>query len=76
MSGLVEQEAELLVLPPGTVLLGPEWDEECYQKGGDTDEWWAPGQEVSWTSRSLLSRGPFTVLHVGGEYPISPGQRP
>lgn len=67
MSGALEQEAELIVLPPGTVILGPSWHEECYQKGGGVDEWWAPAQEHPWTSRSLLPRGPFRVLHVGGE---------
>lgn len=61
MSGLLQQEAELIVLPAGTVIAGPAWHDEIYQKGG-TDEWYAVAQETPWTSRSLLPRGPFTIL--------------
>lgn len=67
MSAAIEQEAELIMLPPGTVIMGPEWHEECYQRGGGTDEWWAPAQSEPWTSRSLLARGPFRILHMGSD---------
>lgn len=57
-------ELELLALPPRTIVVGPEWHDEVYQKCG-TDEWFAIAQEHPWTSRSLVARGPFTVLRFG-----------
>lgn len=64
MSALFE-EMELLALPNRTVIAGPDWHDEVYQKT-DTDEWYAIAQEAPWTSRSLRARGPFTVLRHGG----------
>jgi hypothetical protein len=63
VSVLIE-EAELLMLPVRSVIAGPNWNDEVYQKT-DTDEWFAIAQEIPWTSRSLRARGPFTILRFG-----------
>lgn len=57
-------ETELLVLPLRTVIAGPSWHDEVYQKCG-TDEWYAIAQQHPWTSRELVSRGPFSILRLG-----------
>lgn len=63
MSVLLE-EVELIALPLRTVIAGPSLDDEVYQKCG-TDDWFAVAQEHPWTSRSLVARGPFTILRLG-----------
>jgi hypothetical protein len=59
-------EIELLALPVGTVIAGPSWHDEIYKKfDTETDQWFTTGTEDPWTSRTLIARGPFTILRLG-----------
>lgn len=63
MTNLYE-EIDLLALPPGTVIAGPDWHNEVYKKV-DTDEWYGIGSDAPWTARALTPRGPFHILKMG-----------
>lgn len=55
---------QLNELPPRSIIVGPSWDDEVYQKVDNVD-WFAPGNDVPWDSESLEHRGPFAVLREG-----------
>lgn len=63
MSALYD-EMELLALPLRTVVAGPSWNDEVYQKT-DTDEWFSIASDAPWTCRSLAACGPFAILRLG-----------
>jgi hypothetical protein len=55
---------ELERLPYRSIIVGPSWDDELYQKA-DATNWLTPGSSDPWDSFSLESRGPFVVLREG-----------
>lgn len=55
---------EIEKLPCRSIIVGPSWDDELYQKA-DAIHWLAPGSEDPWLSDQLESRGPFVVLREG-----------
>lgn len=64
MSATLIDEVELLAMPVATVVAGPAWHDEVYKKTA-TDEWFSIASDVPWTSRSLVPRGPFSILRFG-----------
>lgn len=52
---------DLVMLDPGAVLRGPDWNGEVYVKVGAV-EFSAPGSENHYLARELEQRGPYTVL--------------
>jgi len=54
----------LNALPDRTVIAGPEWHDEVYQKSGET--WYGIGSGMPWEAKDLGPRGPFNVLRRGG----------
>jgi len=63
VTGNISLIDQLEKLPAGTVIVGPDFNNEVYQTDGEV--WWATGQEVPWTSGVLIARGPFHVLKFG-----------
>lgn len=60
----LSEEEKLRSLPLRTVVAGPEWNDEVYQRS-DEDEWYAIGSNIAWTTAGLATRGPFHVLRRG-----------
>ena len=58
---LVSNVEELLMLPIETVLRGPDFNGEVYQKFDDV-EFSSISGETSWLASSLAPRGPFTII--------------
>lgn len=55
---------ELNQLPPRSIIVGPSWDDELYQKS-DYIHWHTPGSTDDWDGEQLEHRGPFAVLREG-----------
>lgn len=55
---------EIERLPCRSIIVGPSWDDELYQKA-DALNWLTPGSEEPWDSFNLEPRGPFVVLREG-----------
>lgn len=60
----LSEEEKLRSFPIRTVIAGPEWHDEIYQKSGE-DDWYPIGSNVPWTTAGLATRGPFHVLRRG-----------
>lgn len=61
--GTISIQEILDVLPNRTVIAGPEFHDEIYQKSGTV--WYGVGSNVPWDTASLAERGPFSVLRRG-----------
>ncbi|WP_336715376.1 hypothetical protein [Arthrobacter sp. USHLN218] len=52
---------ELVMLEPGTVLQGPDWEEETYKCVGAA-EFLTIGSDIPFLPSHLVARGPYTVI--------------
>lgn len=60
----MDELEKLKSLPIRTIVTGPEWNDEVYQKFDD-DKWFGIAADIPWTSLDLAPRGPFRVLRRG-----------
>jgi hypothetical protein len=57
---------ELIMLPIGSVFIGPERYGEVFQKDGDVEFATVASRDV-WLASNLVPRGPFTILFTPTE---------
>lgn len=61
---------KLTDLPIRSVIAGPEWHDEVFQKVDD-NKWLSFGSDRPWSAKDLTPRGPFTVLRRGESRPTA-----
>ena len=64
---VVTTVAELIMLPEESIIRGPDWHGEVYQKSGDV-EYFGIASAMPWLASNLQPRGPFTIIFT----PVAP----